>query len=185
MSVDIKLKTKKPKISEELESDIASEVCDADEINKLYSKKCGNNKEQLKAEEENRKYFELNPTQDEYLYPVLDDPNFNIKIAQKKEFSDTKYDGSIYDVEKYSNILKTAEYELLPQQAFVRNFMSFQTPYNSLLLFHGLGSGKTCSAIGITESLRTYSKYIQNFKQIMIVASPNVQENFKLQLFFE
>ena len=41
MSIDIKLKTKKPKISEDME---ASEVCDADEINKLYSKKCGNNK---------------------------------------------------------------------------------------------------------------------------------------------
>ena len=185
MSVDIKLKTKKPKISEDLESDIASEVCDADEINKLYSKKCGNNKEQLKAEEENRKYFELNPTQDEYLYPVLDDPNFNIKIAQKKEFSDTKYDGSIYDVEKYSNILKSAEYELLPQQAFVRNFMSFQTPYNSLLLFHGLGSGKTCSAIGVCEEMRDYLKQMGITKRIIIVASPNVQDNFKLQLFDE
>jgi hypothetical protein len=54
-----------------------------------------------------------------------------------------------------------------------------------MLLYHGLGSGKTCSAIGVTESLRTYSKYIQGFKKIMIVASPNVQENFKLQLFDE
>jgi hypothetical protein len=183
MSVEIKLKNKKDKIIET--KDISSEICDADDINKLYSKKCGNNKEQLRIELENRKELALYPTGDEYLYPNLDDPNFNIKIAQKKEFSDTKYDGEIYDVEKYSNILKTAEYELLPQQAFVRNFLSFQTPYNSLLLFHGLGSGKTCSAIGVCEEMREYLKQMGINKRIIIVASPNVQDNFKLQLFDE
>jgi hypothetical protein len=188
MSVEIKLKTKKGKNKSETkaeESDNDIEVCDAAEINKLYSKKCGNNKEQLKIELENRKELESNPTQHDYLYPVLDDPNFNIKIAQKKEFSDTKYDGSIYDVEKYSDILKTAEYGLLPQQAFVRNFLSFQTPYNSLLLFHGLGSGKTCSAIGVCEEMRDYLNQMGITKRIIIVASPNVQDNFKLQLFDE
>ena len=188
MSIEIKLKTKKGQKQPELEETdtvIASEICDVDEINKLYSKKCGNNKEQLKIELENRKDLALTPTQYEFLYPVLDDPNFNIKIAQKKEFSDTRYDGAIYDVEKYATILKTAEYELLPQQAFVRNFLSFQTPYNSLLLFHGLGSGKTCSAIGVCEEMRDYLKQMGITKRMIIVASPNVQDNFKLQLFDE
>ena len=63
--------------------------------------------------------------------------------------------------------------------------MSFQTPYNSLLLFHGLGSGKTCSAIGVCEEMRDYLKQMGIDKQIIIVASPNVQDNFKLQLFDE
>jgi superfamily II DNA or RNA helicase len=63
--------------------------------------------------------------------------------------------------------------------------MSFQTPYNSLLLFHGLGSGKTCSAIGVCEEMRDYLKQMGINKQIIIVASPNVQDNFKLQLFDE
>jgi len=73
----------------------------------------------------------------------------------------------------------------MPQQAFVRNFLSFQTPYNSLLLFHGLGSGKTCSAIGVCEEMREYMIQMGINKKIMIVASPNVQDNFKLQLFDE
>jgi hypothetical protein len=192
MSVEIKLKSKKGKkevdadADIDAEMDISGEECNLDDINNLYSKKCGkNNKEQLKIEKENRIELLKNPNQDEFLYPVLDDPNFNIKIAQKKEFSDTKYDGEIYDVEKYANVLKTAEYELLPQQAFVRNFLSFQTPYNSLLLFHGLGSGKTCSAIGVCEEMRDYLKQMGITKRIIIVASPNVQDNFKLQLFDE
>ena len=110
---------------------------------------------------------------------------FNIKIAKKKEFSDKRYDGKNYDVKEYAEVLSHAEYELLPQQAFVRNYMSFQTPYNSLLLFHGLGSGKTCSAIGVCEEMRDYLKQMGISKRIIIVASPDVQDNFKLQLFDE
>ena len=34
-----------------------------------------------------------------FLYPNLNDSQFNIKIAEKKEFSDNKYDGSINDIE--------------------------------------------------------------------------------------
>ena len=68
---------------------------------------------------------------------------------------------------------------------FVRNFMSFQTPYNGLLLYHGLGTGKTCSAISICEEMRTYLQQMGITKRLIIVASPVVQENFKLQLFDE
>jgi len=152
---------------------------------KKYDKKCSTNKHMLRSENENRIDLKDHPDEYSYLYPTLNDPNFNKKIAEKKEFSDTKYDGTIYDVKEYATILSNAEYELLPQQAFVRNFMSFQTPYNSLLLFHGLGSGKTCSAIGVCEEMRDYLKQMGIDKQIIIVASPNVQDNFKLQLFDE
>ena len=187
MSVEIKLKKKEKKDKDiDDQNTFEDEVCDLDKINKLYTKKCGsNNKEQLNAELKNREELAENPEENSFLYPTLDDPNFNIKISQKKEFSDTKYDGGIYDVEAYAKILKTAEYELLPQQAFVRNFLSFQTPYNSLILFHGLGSGKTCSAIGVCEEMRDYLRQMGINKRIIIVASPNVQDNFKLQLFDE
>lgn len=119
------------------------------------------------------------------LYPSLNDPNFNAKIALKQEFNDTKYDGKIRDVETYSNELNNAPFELSPHQAFVKNFLSFQTPYNSLLLYHGLGSGKTCSAIGVCEEQRDYLNQMGIVKPIIIVASPNVQDNFRLQLFDE
>jgi hypothetical protein len=63
--------------------------------------------------------------------------------------------------------------------------MSSQTPYNSLLLYHGLGTGKTCSAIGVSEEMRDYMKQMGINKRIIIVASENVQDNFKIQLFDE
>jgi len=178
--------TKNEEIKNEEIEEIKEEICDFNKINKLYSKKCGaNNKQLLDIELKNREELNKNSDENDFLYPTLDDPNFIIKIAQKKEFNDTKYDGAIYDVEEYANILKTAEYGILPQQAFVRNFLSFQTPYNSLLLFHGLGSGKTCSAIGVCEEMRDYLKQMGIDKRIIVVASPNVQDNFRLQLFDE
>jgi hypothetical protein len=122
---------------------------------------------------------------DNYLYPNLNDPKFNIKIAEKKEFNDTQYDGKIMDVEKQAEILCNADYELAPHQLFVRNFLSFQTPYNSLLLYHGLGTGKTCSAISVSEEMRDYLTQMGITSKIIVVASPNVQDNFKLQLFDE
>ena len=119
-----------------------------------------------------------------YIYPPLTDPMFNLDLVEKKEFADLKSDTRIYDLESQaSKLCESAEFELLPHQAFVRNFLSFRTPYNGLLLFHGLGTGKTCSAISVTEEMRQYLKQIGESKRIIIVASPNVQENFKKQLF--
>jgi hypothetical protein len=112
-----------------------------------FSNEC--NKFLLRKEYLERKELGENPENNSYLYPDLNDPNFIVKIAEKKEFQDTKYDGEIYDIKERADILANADFELSSHQAFVRNFLSSQTPYNSLLLFHGLGSGKTCSAIGV------------------------------------
>lgn len=121
------------------------------------------------------------------LYPDLNDPNFSLKIGSKKEFSDSKIDTEIFtNIEEFKKIADNIcfkDYEIAQHQKFVKNFISFQTPYNSLLLYHGLGSGKTCSAIGVSEQMRKYMTHMNLNKRIIIVASPNVQKNFKLQLF--
>jgi len=120
------------------------------------------------------------------LYPTLNDPNFNTKIALRKEFFDTKMDvDHTKSVEDEAEILCNAQIELAPNQQFVRNFLSVETPYNSLLLYHGLGTGKTCSAISVAEEMRDYMKQMGITQQIIVIASPNVQENFRLQLFDE
>jgi len=121
----------------------------------------------------------------DFLYPSLDDPEFNVKLAEHKEFNDIKYDGTIYDFKAHAESLCTAEFELSPNQIFVKNFLSVNTPYNSLLMYGGLGVGKTCSAIGVAEEMRSYMKQVGMRKQILVIASPNVQDNFKLQLFDE
>jgi hypothetical protein len=177
-------------------NELKSQSQDNDDLKTSYNEKCSTDKDyystecnafQLKKElYEHHEIANNKQVKYDYLYPNLNDPNFNIHIATKKEFNDTKYDGQLHnDIKKYSDEIANAEYELQPHQAFVKNFMSFQTPYSSLLLYHGLGTGKTCSAIGVGEDMREFMKQTGNNKRILIVATENVQDNFKLQLFDE
>lgn len=41
------------------------------------------------------------------------------------------------------------------QQRFCRSYLDHSGPYRGLLLYHGLGSGKSCSAIATAEALRS------------------------------
>ena len=134
--------------------------------------------------QEKYEYENVSPEFDE-LYPTLNDPNFSSKIAYKQEFQETKYNGNIEDIQKEADKYCNAVFELNPNQIFIKNFLSNHTPYNGLLLYHGVGTGKTCSAIGISEEIRSFNKQSKTTQRIIIVASPNVQNNFKLQLFDE
>ena len=118
-------------------------------------------------------------------YPSLSDSEFNLKLSKKKEFNENRYDGEVQhmSIEERAELLSNADFELSPHQIFVKNFLSPDTPYNSLLLFHGLGTGKTCSAIGVSENIREYSTPLHPEIKILIVASPTVLDNFKSSLF--
>jgi hypothetical protein len=155
------------------------------ELNTITDYKYFNNAvELLNAKELN----ESNNTNYKYLYPHLDDEFLNIKIANKQEFEENKLLLKIdetFDFEKQSNEICNKDFELAPHQKFIKNFLSMYTPYNGILLYHGLGTGKTCSAIGVAEETRKYLKFMGYNERIIIVASPNVQENFYLQLFDE
>ena len=143
------------------------------------------NSNEFLRKKEYAEYQEEEKSEPRFLYPTLNDPLFSEKIASHKEFFDTQYDGEIRDVKEYAKKMCDASFELLPHQLFVKNFLSFQTPYNSLLLYHGLGTGKTCSSIGIGEEMRSYMRQTGIKQRIIVVAAPNVQANYKLQLFDE
>jgi hypothetical protein len=122
----------------------------------------------------------------DFLYPDLNDKNFNLKISEKKEFYDTRNTEEVLRNQEFiqrADKLCNVPYELQSHQYFVKNFMSFQTPYNSLILFHGLGSGKTCSAIGVSESMRDYLIQVGIKQEILLVSNANVKNNFKKELF--
>jgi hypothetical protein len=69
------------------------------------------------------------------------------------------------DIEKDNKTLscdsgKNDSFNLLTHQKIVRDYINLFTPYRGLLLYHGLGSGKTCSSIGIAEGIKTDKKII-------------------------
>jgi hypothetical protein len=65
----------------------------------------------------------------------------------------------------------SASVALLTHQKIVRDYLNIYSPYRGLLLFHGLGSGKTCSSIAIAEGLKT-------FKRIIVMTPASLRMNY-------
>ena len=66
----------------------------------------------------------------------------------------------------------TGEIGLLTHQKIVRDYINLNTPYRGLLLYHGLGSGKTCSSIAIAEGIKSGGK------QVIIMTPASLQRNY-------
>jgi len=115
------------------------------------------------------------------LYPDLKDPDFLPKLIRKREFQESKQK-SVKETEladKGDSCRTTEDFEITPVQRFVSRMLSPRTPYNSFLLYHGVGVGKTCSAITVSESyLEVYPS-----RKVYIVAPPNIQEGFRRTIF--
>ena len=109
------------------------------------------------------------------LYPDIDDPNFLVKLFHKREFAENK----LRSLEDIATCGGKVDFELSPIQRFVSNFFSGKTPYNSGLLYHGVGVGKTCAAISIAEA----NLYLNPKKKVFLVAPPNIQQNFLRTIF--
>jgi len=67
------------------------------------------------------------------------------------------------------------EFSLLTHQNIVRDYINLYTPYRGLLLYHGLGSGKTCSSIAIAEGMKSS-------KQIIVMTPASLRRNYIEQL---
>ena len=74
------------------------------------------------------------------------------------------------------NIGKTdSNFSLLIHQKIVRDYMNLYTPYRGLLLYHGLGSGKTCTSIAIAEGMK-------DSKRVIIMTPASLQANYREEL---
>ena len=63
------------------------------------------------------------------------------------------------------------DFQLLFHQKIVRDYLNLYTPYRGLLLYHGLGSGKTCSSIAIAEGFKSD-------KQIFVMTPASLRTNY-------
>jgi hypothetical protein len=62
-------------------------------------------------------------------------------------------------------------FDLLTHQLVIRDYLNLYTPYRGLLLFHGLGSGKTCTSIGVAEGMKTG-------KNVVLMTPASLKMNF-------
>ena len=118
-------------------------------------------------------------------YPLYNEDLFkqiNQIMFDKKE---TKFNISIplpedADLEVES-AKKCGKFRLSNTQKFLKTFMNGESPYRSLLLFHGVGTGKTCTSISIAEQFS--DELERNHKKIIVVLNPSIQENFRKNIF--
>jgi len=69
----------------------------------------------------------------------------------------------------------SSSFQSQEQQKFVSRYFDIHNPSKGLTLWHGLGSGKTCSAIFI-------SNYMRRYKDICVIAPAMLRDNFAKEL---
>ena len=65
----------------------------------------------------------------------------------------------------------STNFNLLTHQKIVRDYMNLYTPYRGLLLYHGLGSGKTATSIAIAEGMK-------DTKRVIIMTPASLRANY-------
>jgi hypothetical protein len=127
---------------------------DIDELNKIYKNRSKN------------KYILLDSTIDTTIFDTKDDKEEKLQLdITSNNIND--YDDKYINIQRkafikwlnedfYNNIIEiTKNNKLKIYQNFVKEYLSFKTPYRGLLVYHGLGTGKTATAISTAEGLST------------------------------
>ena len=83
------------------------------------------------------------------------------------------------DACKEMSKVSSSTIENFAYQEFVRDYMQRGSPYRGLLVYHGLGSGKTCTSIAAMEGLR-YGGARKIFVMTPATLSPNYHRELSL-----
>lgn len=119
-------------------------------------------------------------------YPELDDEHFREKLTSLAEYY--VYHVPAYDrirskedfVKKSNDLCK--DFEKTSYQYFISSYISSRTPYRGVLLYHGVGVGKTCSSITLAEGFLT-SHSINEEAKIWVIMPLALKTSFKDQIF--
>jgi Type III restriction enzyme, res subunit len=114
------------------------------------------------------------------LYPDIQDPHFGVHLYNKQEFYEAR-SAAITAMEGNEPCNRSVEsvFEISPIQKLVSRFLNPLTPYHGLLLFHGVGVGKTCSAVRVAEE---YLKQLP-YSKVFIVVPQAIATGFRKTIF--
>lgn len=111
-------------------------------------------------------------------YPSIEDPKFASKIVAKREFAEHAVD-SRKGQRGCSTAAEPTNFELTRTQLIVRNFLAPGTPYNGLLLYMGVGVGKSCTAVTVAEQCLDLGAQTK----VLVITRPGLRENFRKTVF--
>lgn len=117
-------------------------------------------------------------------YPTYHNKDFQKEITQRQDFYPYKMEDSgipILDrIKEIEDNPFTSKFKLQNHQRYISQFLSSETPYNSLLVYHEVGTGKTCMAIQVAEM---YLAENNNEKRAIVIAPIAVQPGFRREIF--
>ena len=93
-----------------------------------------------------------------------------------KSYKDKRY-GDILNKYEFRQSKKSKSVYQESIQLILKNYICKFTPYDSILLYHDVGVGKTCSAITIAEGFKDYVTKM-NKKIVVLVKNQNIEKNF-------
>jgi len=119
-------------------------------------------------------------------FPDHGDPKFASELSGLREYQMYKVPMTpkIHNKDEFEAEVANScfGFEKTLYQNLMAHYLSRRSPYKSLMLFHSLGTGKSCSAITIAESL--LQEHIQkDGPKILVVASSVLQKSFEDQIF--
>lgn len=116
-----------------------------------------------------------------YEYPAYDDPEFQRKIYEKREFYYHRYPmreelKEYKDIKEYRDKICARKFELQEHQAMLMNFISPNTPYRGILITHGTGTGKCMigsDLVYINGNLKKFEEVWNQYKVKKVVKDKN------------
>jgi len=103
-------------------------------------------------------------------YPPLEEEDFFRRIVEKKEFWSSSVD-----------VLMDEKIVLDPHQMNVARYMSQWTIYDSMLLYHEMGTGKSAVTISMVEVFRAQNS---EYKKVIYISHNQTQiDNYKREIF--
>lgn len=120
------------------------------------------------------------------IFPLHGDPDFAGKISKLEEYRMFASNpiSQLDSKEKFEEKVQAAcsGFEKTLYQHMMQHYISRRSPYRSILLFHGLGVGKTCSSITIAESFLL--DHTQSMPPRILVVSPiALRRSYEDQIF--
>ena len=125
------------------------------------------------------------------MFPQLGDPGFQGTLAQMKEFAvhaapqqpivSTRADF----LKRVGEQCDPTKFERSMHQHLIEHYLSIDTPYRGLLLYHGVGVGKTCASIAVAESLLSVppSSGTPSGAKIWVVVPKALKRSYEEQIF--
>ena len=129
---------------------------------------------------------EYKSLEDSQYYPDLEDSDFKNKLAKIYEFNmhtipEYEKIKTVQDFEKNSDKL-CGIFEKTFYQYLMGQYISVRTPYRSLLMYHAVGVGKTCSSITLAETFLIPHSLYEDPK-IWVIMPLSLKNSFKDQIF--